>query len=76
MGRKPQNLNTVATCQGCGLAHKIEDQDYQVGQLLKPYAGGGKYGMCLRCKKTMLKITKTPEPSPIKPVGWHKIPKE
>ena len=76
MGRKPTNRNTIVTCQGCGLPHKIEDQGYQLGQVLKPFAGGGKYGLCLRCQKPQLKVTATPEPRTIKPVGWRKIPKE
>lgn len=58
------------------MTHKIEDRGYLVGQVLKPFAGGGNYGKCLRCRKSALKITKIPEAEPIKPIGWHNIPKE
>lgn len=49
-------------------------EKYEVGQILKPFPGGGNYGRCLRCKRTGLKVIEVPRLEPIKPVGWNKLP--
>ena len=49
-------------------------EKYTVGEILQPYPGGGKYGVCLRCKRSGLKVIEIPRIAPTKPVGWSKIP--
>lgn len=49
-------------------------EQYKIGDVLQPFAGGGTYGRCLRCKRTGLRVVEIPKDEPIKPVGWNRIP--
>lgn len=61
-------------CPACKAVRTIAMEKYEVGQILKPFPGGGNYGRCLRCKRTGLKVIEVPRLEPIKPVGWNKLP--
>ena len=73
----PRNQRmATAQCKECGAKRQIPDANYTLGQMLKPYAGGGDYGYCLRCKRTgTLMIIELPPQGPIlPPTGWTKDP--
>lgn len=68
----------TAQCKQCGALRKLPHDKHELGQILKPYAGGGDYGHCLRCRRTatLMIIELPPPPKPILPVGWTKHPGE
>lgn len=47
-----------------------------MGEIIKPYPGGGNYGRCLRCGREGLQVIEIPKYAPEKPKGWSKIPTE
>ncbi len=61
-------------CPTCQAIRFTPMEQYVVGEVLRPFPGGGSYGRCLRCKRTGLKVIKIPKISPTKPVGWRKVP--
>ena len=48
--------------------------NHNINDVLKPYAGGGNYGHCLRCKRTGLRVREIPKKTPVTPEGWREIP--
>jgi hypothetical protein len=46
-------------------------EQYNVGDELIPYAGGGAYGYCWRCKKKGVIVISVPTCTPNKAVGWN-----
>jgi len=63
-----------AACIHCGMVHKIRIDKHELGQIMLPYAGGGNYGRCLKCKRGGLRVTDVPIEKAKTPVGWRKIP--
>jgi hypothetical protein len=51
-------------------------EKYILGDIIKPFAGGGTYGRCLRCQKEGLQIVEVPQTKLVKPKGWSKLPTE
>jgi hypothetical protein len=51
-------------------------EKYVVGDIIKPFPGGGDYGRCLRCHREGLQVVEVPVQTPTKPKGWAKIPTE
>jgi len=51
-------------------------EKFSVGDILKPFPGGGNYGLCLKCKRPGLRVEEIPEEKPIPPRGWRVIPEE
>lgn len=49
-------------------------EKYQIGDMLRPFPGGGSYGKCLKCMREGLRITEIPKVEPIPPKGWRNIP--
>ncbi len=70
------DTRTIKTkCNFCGAEHMIEYGQYQVGDVLKPYPGGGKYGHCIRCQRTgTMVVIFIPQKSPKAIPGWSRIP--
>ena len=67
----------TVTCKRCGATRIIADERYEINQVLQPYAGGGNYGHCLKCKRTgTMQVTQIPVEKPKKPMGWRNIPEE
>ena len=48
----------------------------ELNQVIEPYSGGGKYGVCLKCGRTGLKIVEVPVEKVKKPKGWRRIPQK
>jgi len=63
-------------CPSCGATRPVPMEQYHLGDILKPFPGGGIYGRCLKCKRTGLEVIEVPKEEPILPVGWQEIPKE
>jgi hypothetical protein len=67
--------DVTAECIHCGWSHpNLENEQYQAGQIIMPYPGGGRYGYCLRCKKQGLRILTVPAAEVDQPEGWSKVP--
>ena len=65
-----------ARCLHCGADRPVEMEKYILGDIIKPFAGGGTYGRCLRCQKEGLQIVEVPQTKLVKPKGWSKLPTE
>jgi hypothetical protein len=62
-------------CNHCGFESMTEYAQYQVGDILKAYAGGGDHGFCGRCKRTdTMVVIEMPAESPKAAPGWARIP--
>lgn len=62
-------------CNSCGAEDWTELRAYQVGDVLKQYAGGGDYGFCRRCKKTnTMVVIGVPQPVQTQNPGWTRVP--
>ena len=80
MPKKPPYLHTLRfICTRCDREQQVEVHDgmgVKIGTVLKPYPGGGGWGVCRFCKGAGLRALEEP-PQPRKgPVGWKKIPKK
>jgi hypothetical protein len=60
-------------CLVCHWNTEIPMEQYQVGEVIYPYAGGGNYGKCGRCGRDGLQVIEIPVPKIINPIGWHDI---
>jgi len=69
-------LKAKAKCPSCGATRPVPMEQYEIGQTLQPFPGGGNYGYCLRCKRSGLVVVEVPKEEAKKPVGWRDIPKE
>lgn len=58
-------------CRHCNAVKETDDEQYEVGQELIPYAGGGSYGYCWRCHKKGVLVIRVPQDEPKKAVGWN-----
>jgi len=58
-------------CKHCGAEKEVDNEQYEVGQELVPYAGGGDYGYCFKCKKKGVIVIGVPQAEPRKVVGWN-----
>lgn len=73
MPKKNQNRpKATAKCLACGMEHIILNEQYKVGQVIQPFAGGGTYGRCRKCDKEGLQIIAIPEEPIKKPRGWRR----
>ena len=62
-------------CSHCGLEDWTELRDYQVGDRLKHYTGGGDYGFCRRCRRTdTMVVIQMPQPKQTPNKGWQETP--
>ena len=48
-------------------------EQYVVGDILRPFSGGGDYGTCLKCRRTGLRVIEVPRVESTESVGWRNI---
>jgi hypothetical protein len=58
-------------CKHCGAEKEVDMEQCSVGDELIPYAGGGSYGYCWRCKKKGVIVILVPQDKPKKAIGWN-----
>jgi hypothetical protein len=75
MARERTGMHTLKfKCTHCGHVHDIKCHDGQqvkIGDVIRPYAGGGWWGKCRICRKPGLEaLTECPKPKK-GPTGWR-----
>lgn len=61
-------------CVHCGHEHDLEVHECMgitVGTVIQPYAGGGNWGRCVKCKRAGLRAKTALEIEKKGPVGWN-----
>ena len=72
----PKNNKPVKIrCSFCGFDDCTELRAYEVGDVLKHYAGGGDYGFCRKCQRTnTMVVVSMPQPTQTPSKGWQEVP--
>lgn len=73
---KDRRPKAKVICTSCGASRSVPMEKFSVGDILKPFAGGGTFGRCLKCKRTGLRVVEVPQEPLKRPRGWAKIPEE
>jgi hypothetical protein len=71
MPRPKKRPQCTIRCKHCNAVKETDDEKYDVGQELIPYAGGGSYGYCWRCKKKGVIVIRVPNFEIKKAHGWN-----